>query len=68
MAIATINPATGERCKAFAAHTAAEVETRLARAAAAAHLLAATRERPTGHAWSPEPAPCSIAIATATPA
>ncbi|MGH7688914.1 MAG: aldehyde dehydrogenase family protein, partial [Gemmatimonadaceae bacterium] len=36
MSIATINPATGERVMTFAAHTAAEVESRGARAAAAA--------------------------------
>jgi succinate-semialdehyde dehydrogenase / glutarate-semialdehyde dehydrogenase len=36
MAIETINPATGQRVQTFAPHTAAEVETRLARAAGAA--------------------------------
>ncbi len=38
MSIATINPATGERVKTFPAHTAADIEARLARAAAAARL------------------------------
>ncbi|MDE3127177.1 MAG: NAD-dependent succinate-semialdehyde dehydrogenase [Gemmatimonadota bacterium] len=36
MAIETINPATGERVRQFAPHTAADVEARLARAAEAA--------------------------------
>jgi succinate-semialdehyde dehydrogenase/glutarate-semialdehyde dehydrogenase len=36
MTIATINPATGETVRVFASHGAAEVETRLARAAGAA--------------------------------
>ena len=36
MPIETVNPATGERVRAFAPHDAAEVDARLARAAAAA--------------------------------
>ncbi len=38
MSIATINPATGEQVKTFPAHTAADIEARLARATAAARL------------------------------
>ncbi len=43
MSIATINPATGETLKTFAAHSATEVEVRLARAAAAARGWRDTR-------------------------
>ncbi len=43
MAIATINPATGEQVQAFAAHTPAEVEARLTRAASAARSWRETR-------------------------
>ena len=42
MAIATINPATGETEKTFEPHTAAEVERRLALAATAFHTLRGT--------------------------
>lgn len=44
MPIETINPATGQRVRAFAPHTAADVEQRLARAAAAARTW---RDTPT---------------------
>jgi succinate-semialdehyde dehydrogenase / glutarate-semialdehyde dehydrogenase len=43
MPIATINPATGQIVKTFAPHTAAEIESRLARAAAAARRWRDTR-------------------------
>ncbi|HEX8724956.1 MAG TPA: NAD-dependent succinate-semialdehyde dehydrogenase [Gemmatimonadaceae bacterium] len=43
MTIATVNPATGETVRTFDAHGAAEVEARLARAAAAARLWRDTR-------------------------
>jgi len=43
MPIATINPATGERVQSFAAHTPAETEARLARAAQAARAWRDTR-------------------------
>jgi succinate-semialdehyde dehydrogenase/glutarate-semialdehyde dehydrogenase len=42
MAIATVNPATGETEKTFEPHSAAEVERRLARAAAAFETLKGT--------------------------
>ena len=43
MAIATINPATGEQVQAFAAHTPAEVESRLTLATSAARSWRETR-------------------------
>ena len=42
MAIATVNPATGESIEAFEPHDSAEVERRIAQAAAAARALRAT--------------------------
>ncbi len=43
MAIETINPSTGTRVQSYAPHAAAEIEARLARAAAAARVWRETR-------------------------